>query len=72
MHGGPFHGLVITNTPIYTSCGNITVAAIHQMLRMSADKVEEINADPEAKQKMYWPDNLHLQMDNSGKDNKNK
>jgi hypothetical protein len=66
MHGCPYSGMVLSNTPSYGSCGNVTCAAIMHMLKQLAKKLNEHN-ETTTTSKKHWPNKLHLQMDNSGK-----
>lgn len=64
ISGGPFPGMIVANYADYGSCGNVTCTAIMQILKSVAIKLKESSS-------YFWPNKLHLQLDNSGKDNKN-
>lgn len=71
MHGGPFGHVGIVNAPSFHSGGNVTTSVIMKLLKECKNKLEEINKEAKPEEKRFWPNHLFIQMDNSGKDNKN-
>jgi hypothetical protein len=68
MHGGPYTAFAVSNPPSYATCANVTVTAIMRVLQASAKVIRNQPADNMVQ---FWPDTLHVQMDNCAKDNKN-